>query len=497
MVANGTPAPSSSLVDRVLLSAQLSHTSDPYVAADIVVDTLLHAGMALPSVYIERAGRLRCMAERGYWQVQDGIPPGAGVIGTTFVTQEPAVVRAAESETYVEAAPGVDWEICIPVRANGNTVGVVNVEWEGAEPAPGDYDAVADTAACLGAWLESLGPIPVSAAERLTRHVIALAQLTDLADVEREALSAARDVSQMRSAALVRFDARGPRLLSASGPLGGFLGSLTMQDWVSVAGWVETGSSCYTMAQTHGVGFAGHDVFRGAGAHTIVVVPLLARQQTMGLLIVAETDPVLPSTEQVERLEILATQVASCLLTTTTMTELREQAARDPLTGLGHQASFHVRLAEALESNVRDRRAAVLLVDIDHFKQVNDTQGHLAGDRALIEVATALSTATRDDDELFRIGGDEFAAVVHVHDDAEALAIARRLWAAARAMRAVTVSVGVAVSVAGETEPSLLARADDALYAVKAAGRDGFRIAPAPPFTAVQPPPLPGHLLES
>ena len=489
-------APSTWVVDRAALSADLAAAPDPHVAADVVVDTLLRAGMALPSVYLERAGRLRCMAERGYWQVQDGIPPGAGVIGTTFVEQEAAIVRASESSAYVEAAPEVEWEICVPVVCDGTTVGVVNVEWDASEPADGDYEAIVTAAACLGERLTTLGPLPESSAERLTRHVIALAQLTEPADVAQHALAAARDVSGMPSAALVRFETRGPKLVSASGPLRGFLDSLTVQDWSSVAQWVETGSSCYTMAQSDGVGFVGHDVFRGAGARTIVVIPLTARQQPIGLLILAETEPVLPATEQIERLEILATQVATCLLTASTMTELRDQAARDPLTGLGHQASFHLGLAKALDAEVRDRRAAVLLVDIDHFKRVNDTHGHLAGDRALVEVATSLAGATREDDELFRIGGDEFAAVVQVHDEAEALAIARRLWAAARSLRDVTVSVGVAVAMAGEAETSLLARADDALYAVKAAGRDGFRLASSPPFTSVQPPPLPGHLLQ-
>jgi diguanylate cyclase (GGDEF)-like protein len=166
------------------------------------------------------------------------------------------------------------------------------------------------------------------------------------------------------------------------------------------------------------------------------------------------------------------------------MRSLREQAATDPLTGLGHHATFHATLAHAH----RRPSTAVVLVDVDGFKRVNDTFGHQYGDRVLRELAGALSGALRRGDTLFRIGGDEFAALLVVADPAEALEAGRRLRAAVTdANLGVTVSIGVAVPQEGETDACVLGRADRALYRVKADGRDGVALADDEP-AAVTPP---------
>jgi diguanylate cyclase (GGDEF)-like protein len=166
------------------------------------------------------------------------------------------------------------------------------------------------------------------------------------------------------------------------------------------------------------------------------------------------------------------------------MRSLREQAATDPLTGLGHHATFHATLAHAH----RRPSTAVVLVDVDGFKRVNDTFGHQYGDRVLRELAGALSGALRRGDTLFRIGGDEFAALLVVADPAEALEAGRRLRAAVTdANLGVTVSIGVAVPQEGETDACVLGRADRALYRVKGEGRDGVALADDEP-AAVTPP---------
>ena len=115
-------------------------------------------------------------------------------------------------------------------------------------------------------------------------------------------------------------------------------------------------------------------------------------------------------------------------------------------------------------------------IDIDSFKSINDTYGHQAGDRALVDLAQALSTALRTGDELYRIGGDEFAAILDVQRDDEAVGVAERLVAAARTVRQ-TISVGVAVRLPGETSQDTLGRADAALYLAKRSGRDRVHLA--------------------
>lgn len=117
---------------------------------------------------------------------------------------------------------------------------------------------------------------------------------------------------------------------------------------------------------------------------------------------------------------------------------------------------------------------AVAMVDLDGFKAVNDTQGHLAKDEVLVEVAAALGSTLRDGDDLFRIGGDELAAVFDVFDERDAAAVGERLCAAARSTGRITVSVGIAVVPPGQPDlPGLLEIADEALYTVKRRGRDG------------------------
>jgi diguanylate cyclase (GGDEF)-like protein len=129
-------------------------------------------------------------------------------------------------------------------------------------------------------------------------------------------------------------------------------------------------------------------------------------------------------------------------------------------------------------------RHAVLSIDLDHFKRINDEQGHDAGDRALRAVGEAMHAALRLDDCLFRTGGDEFAVAVPVRDESDALRIADRIQRAARRV-GLPVSIGVAVVADDETDLRVaFARADAALYSVKRRGRDGTALAhPDQPVT--------------
>ena len=165
-----------------------------------------------------------------------------------------------------------------------------------------------------------------------------------------------------------------------------------------------------------------------------------------------------------------------------TLEALRRLATRDQLTGLLNRREFDRILAEESERAARfGRPLALVLVDIDHFKRVNDTHGHPAGDEVLREVGRRLGALMRSVDRVTRFGGEEFALVVMEMDRAMALETARRICAEMRRspFRAgdielpVTVSAGVAVMPGDATDgKSLVAAADKALYAAKAAGRD-------------------------
>ncbi|MBC8091934.1 MAG: EAL domain-containing protein, partial [Pseudonocardia sp.] len=161
--------------------------------------------------------------------------------------------------------------------------------------------------------------------------------------------------------------------------------------------------------------------------------------------------------------------------------ELAYLAEHDPLTGVANRRRITARLQECLTDT---RGAALLLVDVDRFKDVNDIRGHAAGDRVMRMLAATLGARIGSEALLGRLGGDEFAVVVPACDARQGLALAEQLCADVResevpgedARLRVTVSIGVAALDPGHDVESGLARADLALYEAKGAGRDRARL---------------------
>ncbi|WP_242356470.1 MULTISPECIES: GGDEF domain-containing protein [unclassified Anaeromyxobacter] len=154
---------------------------------------------------------------------------------------------------------------------------------------------------------------------------------------------------------------------------------------------------------------------------------------------------------------------------------------RDPLTGLANRRAFEEALAGAVARAARgEAPLALVALDVDHFKRVNDAHGHAAGDAVLAAVAARAAEALRAGDLLARIGGEEFAALLPGATLAAAAEVAERIRGrisaapidAGSAAIAVTVSAGLAALSRGEDGATLLARADERLYAAKRAGRD-------------------------
>jgi len=150
---------------------------------------------------------------------------------------------------------------------------------------------------------------------------------------------------------------------------------------------------------------------------------------------------------------------------------LEEVARRDQLTGLSNRRGFMEALGTTLsQSLIGGQPATVIYVDVDDFKQVNDQQGHRAGDAALRTVATALRSACRDHDVIARLGGDEFGAILGDCDLEHAWAVAQRLTESLASIDvSITVSVGLAQSspLTPTDGEELLARADARMYEAK------------------------------
>ncbi len=149
--------------------------------------------------------------------------------------------------------------------------------------------------------------------------------------------------------------------------------------------------------------------------------------------------------------------------------KFRRQALEDPLTGLPNRILLDDRLGAALRAAERSGDpCAVLVMDLDHFKKINDTQGHHAGDEVLRQVALRLKIALRSQDTPARLGGDEFAAVLPNTNEDGAIRTAVRIL---RALEGIGISIGIAVSPEHGSDPEeLLERADSAMYRAKHAG---------------------------
>jgi diguanylate cyclase (GGDEF)-like protein len=458
-----------------LREPRLDESHDVGEACRAVVERLAMEEGLLPSVYLARGGRLRCEALSGYWQARDGMPPTTGVVGRAFTTGREIVVQdVAEHAGYLEALPGVTAEVSVPLRTGRLVVGVLNVE--SREPLSHHaLGLIRRCAADLGARIAELGGPPAeSEAQRLLRHVAGLAALEDVAEIERAVLQAALDLVDLDSAMLVRAAGDADwHVRCATGPLADVLRGASQAALRTIAEWLQGGASCFTVGRPHDEGPEALAPMREGGVGALAALTLAAPGER-GMLVLAGSEPAALATDRLELLELLSAHAASVLRTTEALESLRERAATDPLTGLGHHATFH----EALASSHRRPRTAVLVCDIDGFKKLNDTFGHQHGDEILRRTAVALGSALRRGDRLFRIGGDEFAALLAVDDDAEALEAGGRLRAAVRAADlGLTVSIGVAVPREGESDAVVLGRADRALYRVKAAGRDGVALA--------------------
>lgn len=154
-----------------------------------------------------------------------------------------------------------------------------------------------------------------------------------------------------------------------------------------------------------------------------------------------------------------------------TLQARRTESLTDPLTGAGNRRGFERRIRGLLEIGRRGERDVLVVADVDGLKRINDTYGHAVGDRAIKAVADALRGLVRSDDEVFRTGGDEFAAVF---TNTDATALARRLpvrvGADVPGVGLVQASIGMVNVEPDDTAISLMARADDQMYWVKDPG---------------------------
>ena len=220
--------------------------------------------------------------------------------------------------------------------------------------------------------------------------------------------------------------------------------------------------------------FPDRSEMNGRGPHAWsrhwLIVPLVEGERRVGIIWVDDPrDRLLPTRARLQALRLFANQAVAAVRAADQTVRLRHEATHDTLTGLPNRRAFRRRLAREIEAG---DRFALVLCDMDNLKQVNDTHGHEAGDRALQMLASALRSELRRSDEAYRLGGDEFGVILPEASRLDGERVMRRLRRAVglgvlETGDPIEASFGVAVHQPGDHADSLVGRADAALYTAK------------------------------
>src|SRR5690242_7614566 len=232
--------------------------------------------------------------------------------------------------------------------------------------------------------------------------------------------------------------------------------------------------------------FRGAQILHEQGARSGITVPIRGREGSFGALAAHSRKPRRFGDDDANFLQSVANVLSAAIDRRRSEAETRHLALHDPLTGLPNRTLFRDRLQHSLaRSRRRDTTLAVLFLDVDNFKVVNDSLGHEAGDELLTALAPRLAETVRSGDTVARFGGDEFVLLCEdVSDEREALEIADRVkrcfaqpLSIAGAEHHVTASIGVAMPSDLQDDPeSLIRDADAAMYQAKERGRARFEV---------------------
>ncbi len=312
------------------------------------------------------------------------------------------------------------------------------------------------------------------------------ARIAELLDHELEETILANEISrvgQVLAAGALKSD-----LATLADALASFVLRIVDTRWM----WLSTTKQTFVYsaaadaaaADTHlraSVAVPGSTTQRGASGlvqqgHRRTALPIVFGDREIGTIGFATMH------DGTERLALVARELAAPLQVCLLLQQATEDARTDALTGLLNRRSASDQLERELAFARRNRAPlGVVMIDLDHFKQINDRYGHDGGDAALVGAATAIRSALRGSDFCARWGGEEFVVVVRDADAHGTLVVAERIRNAIATASIVdvsgtripvTASCGVAVVRAEDTAPTLLNRADEALYTAKRSGRN-------------------------
>jgi diguanylate cyclase (GGDEF)-like protein len=438
-----------------------------------------------------QSARLRECASQSDALFRGPLPAREGALGA--VLSSAGSVRMDDAKdllTYYQGKPEVAAFCGVPLlERSGALLGALVADR--AEPfTPADQRVLEALAAEVTRAIEAerlLGAVRREKEEK-ARFFRALEELNKTTTVTQAAESAVAQARRLCPAldlcAVTLAEDRRHRVLAVEGDAAGALRDLSFADNAGlVSNVVKLGAPLPGRAlgaMDRVVIFDNGTVVRGLAA--LKIFPLRAGESTVGTLVCgARKEGALPEAAQRE-LSMLALQAADALVRTRLYQQMERLATTDGLTGLLNRRTFNAQLEKRLREAQRYRRPlSLLLLDVDHFKKVNDAHGHPAGDAVLRGVARIAQHDARETDIVARYGGEEMALVLPETDGRGAVVIAERIRArVAAASHAteqgpiqVTISIGVATWPGGGEDPeALIERADKALYRAKQGGRN-------------------------
>lgn len=432
-------------------------------------------------------GRLEVTRVQGYGDRRPHVlgltlEPGQGLSG--WAAENRRAVRVGDvrgDERYLEGLAEARSNLAVPLVVGNEVAGVLNVESERPDAFTEEHEKLLTV---LGAQA-ALALLASRARNRLESQIErldVLHRISRLASVRGEVdeklpemLRITREIMPEGQAAILLLDDDGIlRVRAAEGYAEG------VEDLAIPPGEGVTGR-CLALGKPVVVQDVREDPAYIEGVpdgRAEMAVPLQAEGEVIGVLDVEATRPDAFDEESVRTLAVIGHQVAAVIHTVQLHTETRHLAVTDPLTGLHNRRYFLEKLEEHVARADRyGEQLALLLLDCDRLKTINDRHGHHAGDKALEEIGDLLRRSLRDTDETARIGGDEFAALLLSADPALTRKVTGRLQADVEdlllvtgdgAAMDITVSTGVAFFPAdADDAETLLRRADEALYRAK------------------------------
>ncbi len=217
--------------------------------------------------------------------------------------------------------------------------------------------------------------------------------------------------------------------------------------------------------------------YPGMVPHGHIIIPLKAKNQVIGVLYLYTEVDVEFDTDKINLLQSIGNQVGIVIENSRLYNETKALSLRDPLTGLANRRLMDVVLDESFAKAKRfNKTLSIMLLDVDHFKDYNDTQGHTAGDKMLVAIANILQEEVREIDLVVRYGGEEFLILLPNTNPSSANEIAERIRQVISAKTVVTVSLGISSCNGNIKQEELIKLADNALYRAKEHGRNRVEV---------------------